>query len=616
MRIAVLAASSYAACQRLPEVSGATLNLDVLAQRLSESDAGYTVHAFRAERGLAEALEQVLANAPEPVEALLFYFSGYAVVSDERGPALLLDGERLASLSFKRLRRVLDERARSAFLVLDTLSAFDAVTPPEEAARLLATALEPGSTPVHCLVANRPEATAGERSPFTSLLELVLDWQTTRTEPLGAEELVSLLRAEEALFSALKALEYVPASEPFAVLVGTRPTSLYPEAPPLEPVPDQTRVSAEERSRALEASVNAEVEGDLVKALEQARVAVRGDPRDVSTLEWTLELLERSSKPDGVYNALSALELAGGAGESQRAVVLAHRPEGLLAAQGVVTEGDWLANLLCPERETTTEQIVRALGDGAVELGLETAQRKRRAVTLDPAAEQDPEKSTTTLARTLVWSARVLGLPRPKLHVRDAVPGELAVADVKSPTVLASKALGSGLTLPELVFRWARALVYLRPELRLLAHFSGPGELEALGRAAVALVASGGTPRLDGDAKLLLRGLRRHLHGPVLARLRDAIGPSSAADVSARLRLWARSAELLAGRAGLLACGNLELAAKVSERAPLGSISAADQIADLVAYSLGDEYSALRTRLGVAVTALGTPEPPPARSAG
>jgi len=606
MRLAVLAASPYAACQKLPEVTGATLNLDVLGQRLSDTDAGYTVHAFRAERGLAEALEQVLAEAPEPVEALLFYFSGYALVADERGPALLLDGERLATLSFKRLRRVLDERVRSAFLVLDTLSAFDSVTPSDEAARRLSQALGPGSTPVHCLVAHRPEAAAAERSPFASLLEMVLDWQSTRVEPLGAHDLVAALRAEETLFSALPALEYLPAEGPFAVLLGSRPTSLLPDAAAaaLEPVPDPTRVSAEQRARALEASVNAEIEGNLPLALQHARVAVRGDALDLSTLEWTLELLERANKADGVYHALAALALAGSASETQRALVTAHRPEGLLAARGVVTEADWLANLLCPECDPITHELVRALGDGAVELGLETAQRKRRAVALDPTAEQDPEKSTTTLARTLVWSARVLGLPRPKLHVRDAVPGELAIADTKHPTVLASKALGSGLTLPELAFRWARVLVYLRPELRLYAHFSAPGELEAVGRAAVALVAST-PPRLDGDAKLLLRGLRRHVRGPVLARLAEAIGAQSAAEVGARLRVGARTAELVAGRAGLLACGNLELAAKITERAPLGAWPAAEQSADLVAYSLGDEYSALRARLGVALTSLG-----------
>jgi len=239
-----------------------------------------------------------------------------------------------------------------------------------------------------------------------------------------------------------------------------------------------------------------------------------------------------------------------------------------------------------------------------VELGLETAQRKRRAVVLDPATEQDPEKSTTMLARTLVWSARVLGLPRPKLHVRDAVPGDLAVADVKTPTVLAAKSLGSGLTLPELAFRWARVLVYLRPELRLYAHFSAPGELEALGRAAVALVAPS-SPRVDGDAKLLLRGLRRHLRGPVLNRLREAIGTQSATEVGTRLRIGARAAELVGGRAGLLACGNLQLATRVTDRAPLRGVAAAEQTGDLVAYSLRDEYTALRVRLGVAITTLG-----------
>lgn len=606
MRLAVLAASSYAACQKLPEVEGATLNLDVLGQRLADADAGYTVQAFRAERGLAEAIEQVLAQAPEPVEALLFFFSGYAVVNDERGPALLLDGERLATLSFKRLRRVLDERVQNAFVVLDTLSAFDDQTAPEECARLLSTALGEGSTPVHCLVAHRPADSASERSPFASLLELVLDWQSTRTDPLGVDDLLTALRAEESLFSALPAVEYLPSATPFSVLLGSRPASLHPEslAPPLEPVPDATRVSQEERARALEASVNADVEGNLELALEQARIAVRGDARDTSTLEWTLELLERSGKPDGAYHALAALELVGVANATQRALVAMHRPEGLLPAQGVVTEADWLANLLAPDLDLRTQELVRALGDGAVELGLETAQRKRRAVALDPTTEQDPEKSTTMLARTLVWSARVLGLPRPKLHVRDAVPGELAVADVKTPTVLASKSLGSGLTLPELAFRWARVLVYLRPELRLYAHFSAPGELEALGRAAVALVATT-APRVEGDAKLLVRGLRRHLRGPVLTRLSEAIQGQSATEVGARLRIGARTAELVAGRAGLLACGNLELAARVTERAPPRSVSASEQTADLIAYSLRDEYSALRARLGVAVTNLG-----------
>ena len=47
--------------------------------------------------------------------------------------------------------------------------------------------------------------------------------------------------------------------------------------------------------------------------------------------------------------------------------------------------------------------------------------------------------------------------------------------------------------------------------------------------------------------------------------------------------------------------GNLRLAASLIERFPLPSSSAAEQIDDLVQFSLGAEYERLRERLGVAV---------------
>ncbi|HTQ04606.1 MAG TPA: hypothetical protein VMI54_12150 [Polyangiaceae bacterium] len=606
MRLAVLAASSYATCEKLPELAGTTLDLDLLGQRLSEADAGFTVHAFRAERGLAEAVEQVLGESEQPVESLLFFFSGYALVSDERGPALLLDGERLGTFSFKRLKRLLAERARRALVVLDTVSAFDGETSPAAAVALLREALHEPGAPIHLLVANRPENAVAERSPFTSLLELVLDWQSARNAPLRAEELFAAMQAEESMFAALPAAEHAPGSAPFDVLLGNRAAgaSVPPEAPPPdepEPVPELPRVSAEARAAALEASRAAEERGAYAEALAALRVALRADPRDAQSLGRALVLFELCERPDGRYNAACALELFGGANESELELAAAHRPEGLLPALGCVTEADWLKNVLCPERDPADEKLVRALGDAAVSVGLETAHRKRRVPELDPGAAQDLEKSTTTLARTLVWTARLLGLPRPRLHVQDAVPGELVVAPVEELTVLAGKVLASGLTLPELAFRWARCLVLLRPEHRLLPLFAEPGELDALARATLSVVGSAATPRLDSEAKLLARGLKRKLKGPVLANLAAAVGSSSASAVAARLKIWSRGAERVAARAGLLATGNIALAARLTERSPLPGSSAAEQIDDLVSFSLGDEYAALRERLGVAV---------------
>jgi hypothetical protein len=603
MRLAVLAASAYTACQKLTELGHASLDLDLLGQRLSEVDAGYTVQAFRAERGLAEAVEQVLAEVSEPVESLLFFFSGYAVVNDERGPALVLDGERLATFSFKRLKRLVGERAERALIVLDTVTAFDAEIPPGDAVRALREALHEPESPVHLLLANRPQAAADERSPFTSLLELVLDWQSARGTPLGAGDLFAAMRAEGSMFGALPAAEYVPGSKPFEVLLGNRSTgTTLPPAPlPEEVVPELGRVTEEEREKALATSTAAEEAGDYPTALAELRTALRAGARDLKALGRALVLFELCSKPDGRWNAACALELLGGANESELELAQAHRPEGLLPAQGVIPEADWLKNLLCPERDPTDEALVRALGDAVVAVGVDTARRKRRAPELEPSALQDPEKSTTMLARTLVWTARVLGLPRPSLYVLEQVPGDLAIAPTSEPTVLAGKALGSGFTLPELAFRWARVLVLLRPENRLGSLFSEPGELRALAQAAVAVVTTGPMPRLDGDAKLFARGLRRQLRGPALTRLRAAIGQSSASDVSRRLRSWARSGELVGARAGLLACGNLALAARLTEASPLPGTSAREQLDDLIGYSLSEEYASLRERLGVAL---------------
>ena len=606
MRLAVLAASAYANCRKLPELAGTSLDLDLLGQRLSEQDAGFMVQAFRAERGLGEAVEQVLAEVDERVGSFLFFFSGYALLADERGPALLLDGERLGAFSLKRLKRLLADRTERALVVLDTISAFDDKTSAAEGLAILRDALhEPGS-PVHLVLSHRSSATPDERSPFANLLELVLDWQSARNSPLGAEELFAALRAEESLFAALGAAEYVAGSAPFDVLVGNRalgasipPPPAVSEAPPPEPEP--VRPSAEERERTLAASTSAEERGEYPEALRELRVALNADPRDVKALGRALVLCELCEKPDLRWNAACALELFGGANESELELAAAHRPDGLLPAQGVVAESDWLAHRLEPEFDERDLALVRAFGEAGVQVGLDTARRKHRVSALTPATEQDAEKSTTMLARTLVWTARVLGLPRPRLHVLEAVPGELLVAPVAELTVLASKALASGQTLPELAFHWARCLVLLRPEFRLFALLNGPGELDALARAALSLVGTSAAARLDSEAKLFARVLKRELRGPALDALGAAVGSRSAGEVAQRLKQRGRASRRVAARAALLATGNLALSARLIERFPLLGSSANEQIDDIAAYSLSDDYGALRERLGVAL---------------
>jgi hypothetical protein len=724
VRIAVIACSPYSACRKLPELPNVETDVDILGQRLAEPDAGFVVHSFRAERGLAEAVEQVLTEATEPVDEFLFFFAGYAVVNDERGPALLLDGERLSAYSLKRLRRVLTERARSSLAVLDTVSAFDGQSNPKDAVQTIGAAIaEPGSR-VHLFASSRPESEVDARSPFASLFELVLDWQSVSGVPVRAEAVYAAMRAEEAMFAEVRAAEYFAGAEPFELLrpftprwsdeppsyteqsspqvpepempsaertsapeapvpaseppplpddltppkprvealleptAPAEPRVLEPpplEAPPLESPPPQAAPAepapaepgqvllppppAEPppltqaaksvppplpkrapkvvepptgpptpealRALALERLTECLADGRHADALTHARAALRFEPRDTSTYRTLNMLFEKLGRPDGCWNVACVLEACGAADVNESMLAGLHRPEGLIPAQGTLREADWLERRLFPDREPAVNALFWALGEASVRVGVETAQRKRRAQALDPTSEQDPAKSTTTLARTLLWSARLLALPTPKLYVVDE-PGELTIAPTAEPVALASKSLGSGLSLPELAYLWARRLVLLRPEHRIVTFLTNAAELEDFMRAAQVFGAGSerAFKRLEGDTKLFGRGLKRHLRGFDRTQLEAAAKAIPRETLAESVTAFRRSIELTSGRAGLLACGDLALALRMTERFPQhGALALDEQRADLLTFSVSDEYAALRERLGVLVRA-------------
>ncbi|HEY4158944.1 MAG TPA: hypothetical protein VGM29_12635, partial [Polyangiaceae bacterium] len=62
MRLAICIASAYDQNPGLDRLPGADLDLEVVSLRLAQRDTGYLVHAFPALRGLAEGIEQLIAQ--------------------------------------------------------------------------------------------------------------------------------------------------------------------------------------------------------------------------------------------------------------------------------------------------------------------------------------------------------------------------------------------------------------------------------------------------------------------------------------------------------------------------------------------------------------------------
>ncbi|MGC4092413.1 MAG: hypothetical protein QM756_31960 [Polyangiaceae bacterium] len=960
MRLALIVGSSYEKNGKLTAIPSAEVDGDLMERRLTERDAGFKVIRFEAERGLAERIEQRLIAQNEPVSELLVYFSGYSVLSEDRGPALLLDGERLGTLSLTRLRNLFLVHAASSCLIVDAAAVVDSGQGLDDVVASIGATLTDNAPSVSALVAVRnsalPDSFGG--SAFTGLVLMMLDWQAAgreRGQPVDLRKLYDGLRADEQLWKDVPAaglfgdehamLAILPADDAPATLVvpapvdaplpsfgnpndldellglpqhtpqeaktqpgvqafdepdevtPTRPHTTPSDAPadspvdaplpsfdfseatepnrvsaqfsapsegalpafdladttePNQPLPpsdgegsgarlvptgaisqppqnpdevaarvfesalalirepaeragmlaklarvvarlgrgeqaarlfgeavelealnldvlkvraewaeaandannlrhtaeawlgvvpgdlealrllgqacealgdarrsidvriqlaDRPEASADDKKRALWAAARlaraeladfeladlldqrarsqgaaepapaaplpsfatvaapevaapvaasapsappAAVEAlpapitekppsardasrarareyerailhnprdttlrerlielyrkldDRSSALDHCRSAARYAPMHPSTYRLAHALFVAEGDPDGAFNAVSVLECLGEADINESLMVSQHKPEGLLAARSTVSEAEWSEALLSSERDEELSELLSVLSPAAARVGTGFAKLRGRYVEPDRAALQDPEKSTTMLAKTLAWTARMLGISAPALYVLPDLEQDLLFAQLEQPSTLASRALGSGLGLGQLAFLWGRHLPRFRDGLTPLSFFSDAAELTELLRAGLAL---GGSPSvdvrtLDGDAKRLYAALRREVRGAALEQLQSLAREFAADDLSERAEAELRRLELLGVRAGLAVSGDVGAAAELIQRfVPSGLTSTEEQLGELYAFAISRQYASLRQRMGVAVAA-------------
>ncbi|HMY21602.1 MAG TPA: hypothetical protein PKA58_35010, partial [Polyangium sp.] len=80
-----------------------------------------------------------------------------------------------------------------------------------------------------------------------------------------------------------------------------------------------------------------------------------------------------------------------------------------------------------------------------------------------------------------------------------------------------------------------------------------------------------------------------------------AVSEFEAAQVRPDLTRWAASIERCATRAGLLLCGNLEVAASILRSEPRGALDSDTKIADLCSFIVSEPMSLLREEMGVTI---------------
>jgi hypothetical protein len=196
-----------------------------------------------------------------------------------------------------------------------------------------------------------------------------------------------------------------------------------------------------------------------------------------------------------------------------------------------------------------------------------------------------------------------LCVPVSELYVLPEFSGSIGLTPGPDrPLLSCSRALGSGFSLPELVFLWARELSFARPEEAALCYFSDATELSQLLLAALAVGGATSMRAIDGDAKRIASSLKREVRGAALEALQAAAGRVDPDNVNRYATDFMRGAELVAGRVGLVASGNLELGLALAQRFPRGQVTLpAERRADLLRFTVSPELGEIRAALGVAV---------------
>jgi tetratricopeptide (TPR) repeat protein len=340
-------------------------------------------------------------------------------------------------------------------------------------------------------------------------------------------------------------------------------------------------------------------DGLAVRCLE---VAARQAPGRTETFQALARILQRTGDADRAYCACGVLVHLGEADLDEQMTYQQFAPEVAVRPAQPLDDAGWRM-LLPPELDGAATALLTALAPAAITARLDQLRSKKALPKLDPAEKQDLERTTVSAVRTVAWVARLLGVLAPDVYVRPHdVPGGFMVVPAAEPAIALGPSILTGRPVQELAFLFAREIFHLRMTGRLLSLYPKTSDLRALVTAAIATVVVPAGP-LPPEVEQARRDLTRRIDPALHARLSGAVRAITERGGQLDLDAWQRAVEIGACRAGLLACGDVNTAARVLsvDARVAGGLSAAERLRDLIPFSVSAPYAEARRAIGIAV---------------
>ena len=265
-----------------------------------------------------------------------------------------------------------------------------------------------------------------------------------------------------------------------------------------------------------------------------------------------------------------------------------------------MTDELWSRYLLHPEEDRSIGAILATLSPFIAPM---TA-RPPRQFGLKRKERRDLATDQLLFSRVFNYATSVLNVIQPELYVRPNVRIALMMAHTRSvPSFVVGADLLQGRPEKELAFAVAKQLSYLRPERFLRRVLLVPSQLRTVFFVALRIANPQLTvpPADRPEVERTLKHVADRMHAGILGHLAVLVRSLAASRSEVDLDTWWSVTALTANRAGLLVCGDLQVAEMMLRAEPieLGAPPRDAQLQDLAHFSSSEEYSELQRQLGL-----------------
>ena len=348
-----------------------------------------------------------------------------------------------------------------------------------------------------------------------------------------------------------------------------------------------------------------ETSDQLDLAVEEQQEILRRDPTQVAPYRALYQLYYRKQAYDEAWCMCGALSFLRRADEDQQKFYEDYRPKGIPQVRSRLDNDTWRKYVFHRTEDQTIGLIFEMLTSAALTAKMQQLRAANQLPVLDKRYKQEPHTTTVTFAKTFFHVAKVLGVTPPELYVHTNIQGGLTAAPIMPFASVAGQSVLSGFTPHELSFVVAKHLSYYRGEHYIKNIFPTQSELTQLFFAGLRMVLPDApvppdmAQNVDVTAKTLVAMMQpQHREG-----LRHVVRKFMDAKAAINLKKWLQATDLTACRAGLLVCGDLEIAKKILLIEPQvpGDLTPEDKITELIVFSVSNEYFALRKALGLTI---------------